>query len=340
MNVFDYEALAQQWMPAATWDYIQGGSEDEITLQANRSSFQQLRLRPRALNDVTTIDTRTSVQNTPVRMPIFVAPMGLHTLVCPEGECATAQAVQHMGSIMTVSTFATQSLEEIAQHTSAHLWLQLYLYQDLEFTQSLVRRAEAAGYQAIVLTVDAPYLGRRERDIRNKFTLPPSIHIANIASDTLPKEYIPVPAVATWKTVSWLRALTPLPIILKGILTAEDALIALHHQVNGIIVSNHGGRQLDGVQASIEALPEIVQAVNGCCEIYLDGGIRRGTDVLKALALGARAVFVGRPILWGLAVDGRQGVQAILELLLDELSSAMALSGYPTIARLDRALVK
>ncbi len=224
-------------------------------------------------------------------------------------------------------------------------WFQLYLYRDLQTTEPVIRRAEAAGYKAIVLTADIPRLGKRERDLRSQFMLPPHLRIANFNDDAAEMEaesnsYIPLPTIPTWDTIDWLRSITSLPILVKGILTAEDAHIALDRGADGIIVSNHGGRQLDGAVTSIEALPEIVEAVNGRCEVYVDGGIRRGTDVLKALALGARAVLVGRPILWGLAANGAEGVHSVLEILRAELELAMVLTGRPNLASIDRSLVK
>ncbi|HEY4033650.1 MAG TPA: alpha-hydroxy acid oxidase [Ktedonobacteraceae bacterium] len=338
INLFDYEELARRSLEPAVWDYYDGGSDDEITLRANRLSFERIRLRPHVLRDVSTIDIRMTVQGMSVRMPMLVAPMAYQGLAHPEGECITAQAARDAGTLMIASTFATRSLEEIIS-VASEAWMQLYFYHDIQITKSLVQRAEKAGYRAIVLTVDTPYLGRRERDIRNQFKLPPSHRIGNFAANEITGEYIPSPAVVTWETVRWLRSITSLPILLKGIVTAEDALVALEYGVNGIIVSNHGGRQLDGTVASIDALPEVSRAVAGRCEVYLDGGIRRGTDVLKALALGAHAVLVGRPILWGLAADGLDGVQHVLDILCNELTLAMALAGCPTLSSIDRSLI-
>ncbi len=320
------------------WDYYEGGCDDEITIQANLADFARIRLRPRMLVDVTQCDTSTSVLGLSVPLPILVAPTSMHCLANPEGECATAQGAGATGTLMIASTDATRSLEEIAQAASGPLWFQLYIYHTLEVAARLVRRAEAAGYQAIVLTVDLPVQGNRERIKRHAVPLPtPPMVAANfvgVVQDGQGRVSV------TWETIDWLRSITWLPILLKGILTAEDALLALEHGVSGIIVSNHGGRQLDGVVTSIEALPEIVEAVAGCCEVYIDSGIRRGTDILKALALGAHAVLIGRPILWGLAVDGARGVQQVLEILHTELERAMKLAGCPTLASINRTLVK
>ena len=313
INVFEYEALAQSKMDPAHWDFFAGGSDDEVTLRSNRAALERIRLRPRILVDVSIIDTHTSVLGTPVSMPLLVAPTAMHCLAHPEGECATVQAAGRANTLMIASTTATRSLEEIAQAASGPLWFQLYVYPSLQFAGQLVHRAESAGYRAIVLTVDLPTLGNREKDRRNKVVIPPPPFFeANfVGVEKSGQEWVTL----TWESLSWLRSITSLPILLKGILTAEDALLAIEHGMDGIVVSNHGGRQLDTAIASIEALPEIVEAVAGRCEVYFDGGIRRGTDILKALALGARAVLIGRPVLWGLAANGAEGAYNVLEIL-------------------------
>src|SRR5712691_1435571 len=340
INLFDYEALAGQRMAHIpwAWDYYQGGSEDEVSLRANRAAFEHLRLRPRMLVNVSTCDLRTSVLGTPVSMPILVAPTAGHGLAHPDAECATARAVQQAGTLMIASTQSTRSLEEIAQEGLCPRWFQLYI-DSYRQTEHLVRRAEAAGYQGLVLTVDTPQRGNRERDIRNTLGRHlkadyPSVGSGNatpLMEESRNEEETSMTDSLTWEILPWLRSITKLPILLKGILTAEDALLALEYGAAGIMVSNHGGRQLDGVTASMEALPEVVEAVAGRCEVYVDGGVRRGTDVLKALALGARAVLLGRPILWGLAVNGEIGVHDVLQLLRAELELAMALAGCPTL---------
>ncbi|GCE05575.1 alpha-hydroxy acid oxidase [Dictyobacter aurantiacus] len=339
INLFDYEQLAQQRLPAVIWDHIQGGSDDSLTVRANRQAFERLRLRPRVLVDVSVIETHTTVLGTPIQLPILVGPTAGHMLAHPEGECATAQAAEQAGTIMIVSGFSSRTIEDIRASTQGPLWLQLYSYHSLEVTGQFVQRATAAGYQAIMLTVDTAHLGHREQDIRNNFQRSRFVPLANFIDNDVsetPLRHL----VDTWETVDWLRTITHLPIILKGILTPEDALLALQHGVSGIVVSNHGGRQLDGAITSIEALPDIVQAVNGGCEVYLDSGIRRGSDVLKALALGARAVLIGRPVFWGLAVNGGAGVHHVLELLHAELTMSMALAGRPTLSSLDPSLIK
>jgi 4-hydroxymandelate oxidase len=338
VNVFDYEQLAQARMASHLWDFFQGGSDDEVTMRACRAAFERIRLRPRVLVYVSSIDTRTEVLGTPVEMPMLIAPTAAHCVAHPDGECATAQAAGRAGTLMIASTVATRTLEEIAQAATGPLWFQLYVFPSLEVAAELVRRAEVAGYRAIVLTVDLPRVGNRERDRRNNITIPPSPYEeANFAGVVkVGQQWVTL----TWDSLAWLRSLTTLPILLKGILTAEDARLAVQHGMSGIIVSNHGGRQLDTAIPSIEALPEIIEAVDGRCEVYLDGGIRRGTDILKALALGARAVLIGRPVLWGLAVNGADGVSHVLELLRGELELSMALAGRPTLASIDRSLVR
>ncbi|HEX6797309.1 MAG TPA: alpha-hydroxy acid oxidase [Ktedonobacterales bacterium] len=355
INIAEYEALARERMEQSAWDYYCGGSDDEQTLRANREAFARVRLRPRMLVDVSTVDLRTTALGTPVAMPIVVAPMAYHALAHPEGECATARGAGAAGALMVASTLSTRSLEDIAACATGPLWFQLYVYKNRAVSEALVRRAEAAGYRALVLTVDMPRLGRRERDMRNGFALPPHLTAANFDAEhsAIMQRHMPgTSALAvhlaaefdpalTWEALAWLRGVTSLPVLVKGVLTGEDAELAVMHGASGIIVSNHGGRQLDGAVAGIEALPEVVAAADGSgVEVYVDGGVRRGTNVLKALALGARAVLVGRPVLWGLAVDGEAGARRVLELLRDELELAMALAGQPNLASIDRTLVR
>jgi isopentenyl diphosphate isomerase/L-lactate dehydrogenase-like FMN-dependent dehydrogenase len=338
VNVFDYEKLAQARMAPPLWDYYQGGSDDEVTMRECRAAFERIKLRPRVLVDVSAIDMHCEVLGTPVSMPLLIAPMASHCMAHPEGECATAQAAGRAGTLMIASTVATRTIEEIAQAASGPLWFQLYTYPSLKVAELLVRRAEDAGYRAIVLTVDLPRLGNREKDRRHNITIPPVPYQEANFVDVEKEGQAWVPL--TWESLAWLRSITSLPVILKGILTGEDTRLAIEHGVDGIVVTNHGGRQLDTAIPGIEALPEIVEAVAGRCEIYFDGGIRRGTDILKALALGARAVLIGRPVLWGLAVSGADGAFSVLELLRKELELAMALSGRPTLASIERSLVR
>ncbi|HEY7124135.1 MAG TPA: alpha-hydroxy acid oxidase [Ktedonobacterales bacterium] len=337
MNVQEYEALAQARLDPGAWAFYSSGAEDEVTLRANRAAFERLRLLPRMLRGVRQANLQTTVLGIPVSLPVLTAPTALQGLACPEGECATARAAGAIGTLMTASTESTKSLEEIAAAATGPLWFQLYVYRAGHLAEQLIQRAEAAGYRAIVLTVDLPCLGNRERRPYPGWRFPHAVtgnFPAGRSSDDREDEAL------SWDDVDWLRSCTHLPLILKGLLTPEDAELAIQHGAAGIIVSNHGGRQLDGVPASIEALPSIVEAVQGRVEVYMDGGVRRGTDVLKALALGARAVLVGRPILWGLAVDGAAGAQRVLELLREELARDMVLAGLPDIASIDASLVK
>ncbi|HEX8035237.1 MAG TPA: alpha-hydroxy acid oxidase [Ktedonobacterales bacterium] len=337
-NVFDYERVAQARMEPGAWDYYAGGAGDELTLQENRAAFERIRLRPRVLVDVSAIDMRTTVLGTPVAVPILVAPAALQRLAHAEGERAMARGAGEAGTLMIASTEASCTLEEIAAAATGPLWQQLYLYRgQRHVAEELIARAEAAGYLALVVTVDLPRWGRWFKR-SSEFDVPPGVREVN-----LPEGMEMVAESLTWKDIGWLRERTRLPLVLKGILTAEDARLAVEHGADGIVVSNHGGRILDGAVASIEALPEVAEAVRaagGRCEVYMDGGVRRGTDVLKSLALGARAVLVGRPALWGLAAEGAEGVRNVLGLLRDELELAMALAGRPTLASIDHTVVK
>lgn len=337
ISVQDYERVARERLEPGAWDYYSGGAGNRVTLRENLAAFERIQLLPRMLRGVSAADLQTSVLDTPVSMPILVAPMAVQGLACPEGDCATAQAAVRAGTLMVAATESSRRLEEIAETAGGPLWFQLYVYHDARhLAEQLVSRAQNAGYRAIVLTVDAPRWGHWEHHTA-PLVLAPGMENANFMDlDMTTAEA----AALTWDDVSWLRSLTTLPVILKGILTPEDALLAVERGAAGIVVSNHGGRELDGVPASIEALPAIAEAVAGRVEVYLDGGIRRGTDVLKALALGARAVLVGRPILWGLTVDGAAGAQRVLELLRDGLEHAMALAGCSDIRSIDATLVR
>lgn len=339
INVFEYESLARERLHPAVWDYYSGGAHDEVTLRENRAAFERIQLRPRVLVDVRQIDTATTLLGASVTMPIGIAPSACHGAACVEGECATAQAAGAHGTVMIASTESTRSLEEIAGAATGPLWFQLYFASPFRAqAERLVKRAEAAGFRAIVVTVDLPRTGRKERHTRSESTFDWPVP-GNFAGErTLAEDNDS--AALTWDDIVWLRQTTTLPIVLKGILTVEDALLGLEHGAAGMVVSNHGGRQLDTVAATITALPEIARAVAGRCEVYLDGGVRRGTDVLKALALGARAVFVGRPVLWGLAVSGAAGARHVLALLHEELELAMALAGRPTLASIDESVVR
>jgi 4-hydroxymandelate oxidase len=352
VNLFELERLAQEKLAQPAFDYYISGANDEITVRENHAAYERIRLAPRMLVDVTKRDTSTTVLGQNISMPIMIAPTAFQRMAHPDGELASTKAAGRAGTIMTLSTLANSSIEDVAAAATGALWFQLYVYKDRQVTASLVKRAEAAGFKAIVLTVDSPLLGRRERDVKNRFQLPANLSVANLCADGLSELPTDIPDSGlaayiaclydtglTWKDVDWLRSITKLPILLKGILRADDARLALEHGANGIIVSNHGGRQLDTAPATISALPAIVEAVGDKAEIYIDGGVRRGTDVMKALALGARAVLVGRPILWGLALDGEEGALYALELLRQELDLAMALAGCPSLAAITRDLI-
>jgi isopentenyl diphosphate isomerase/L-lactate dehydrogenase-like FMN-dependent dehydrogenase len=352
INLLELDKVAQQHMPHMAYDYYAGGAEDEVTLRENRAAFEQIALRPRMLVDVSAIDTSTTVLGQRVAAPILIAPTAMHRLGHPEGELATARGAGAAETLMVVSTLATSSLEDVAAAASAPLWFQLYVYKDREITRALVERAKAAGYTALCVTVDAPHSGRRERDAHNRFALPPELALANFSGpdmSMMPQQdsgsalptYIAkmMDLALTWKDIAWFRSVAEMPVLIKGIVTAEDARLAVEHGADGIIVSNHGGRQLDTTIATIRALPEVVEAADGRAEVYLDGGVRRGTDVLKALALGAQAVLLGRPILWGLALDGSAGVERVLRMLRYEMEEVMLLAGCPTIASINRSLV-
>jgi len=349
VTVLDFEAVARGRMEHAFYDYYAGGAEDEVTLAANRGAFTEVFLRPRVLVDVSRIDTSTTVLGTPVSMPVLIAPTAFHRLAHPDGELATARAAGRARTLMAASTSSTYTLEEIAKAATGPLWFQLYVYRDRTLARSFIQRAEAAQYRAICLTVDAPILGSRERDSRNKLRLPPGIRMRNFENAAFEiqsrgqslQEYAfkQLDPSLTWDAIEWLRSETRLPLILKGIIAPEDGALAAERGVDGIVVSNHGGRQLDGAEATLRALPRVVDAVAGRAEVFVDGGVRRGTDVVKALALGARAVLVGRPCLWGLAAAGEEGVTRVLEILRQELGLAMALCGCPGVGAIDRSLI-
>lgn len=336
----DLEPLAQAKLSPMAYHYIAGGAEDEWTLRENRAAFERIQLLPRVLINVARRNLATTVLGTPVSLPVLVAPTGFHGLCHPEAEIATVRGAAAAQTLMVASTASNVTLEQIAAASDAPLWFQLYVYRDRERTRDLVQRAAAAGYRALCVTVDTPLVGRRERDVRNRFHLPDGLTFANFA-DAVPENSSGSALNAyvgslwepsfTWDDLDWLRSLSPLPLVLKGILHPADARLAVEHGATGIIVSNHGGRQLDTVPAPITMLPHIVEAVENRAEVLLDGGVRRGTDVLKALALGAQAVLLGRPVLWGLTIGGAGGVQVALELVRAELALAMALAGLTDV---------
>jgi isopentenyl diphosphate isomerase/L-lactate dehydrogenase-like FMN-dependent dehydrogenase len=336
VNVGDYERLAEERLEPGAFGYTVGGAGDEWTMRENVAAFNRWVLRPRVLVDVGSVTTATSVLGQDVSMPILVAPTAFQRLVHPEGEAPMARAAAAAGTVFCLSTLSSASPAEIAAAApGGRNWFQLYWSPDRGFTAELVGAAAAAGFSAIVLTVDLPVAGRRERDIRAAFELPADIPLPNIAAELGGGDFHAalgevVDRTITWRDLEWLASLTDLPLVVKGILTAEDARLACEHGVAGVVVSNHGGRQLDGVSATLDALPEVVEACAGEVAVLVDSGVRRGTDVVKALALGARAVLVGRAALWGLAVDGEEGVRHVLELLRAEVELALTLLGCPS----------
>lgn len=349
INVFDFEKRARERMNARdAWEYISGGAEDEITLRENRAAFERVLLRPRYLVDITTRDLSTTVLGTKIPFPLLLAPTAYHSLSHPEGEVETARGANPTGVPMIVSTLGTRTMEEIARAATVPLWFQLYMMADPGVNEWFVRRAERSGFRAIVLTVDVVVNANRERDRRSGFESA-RIDIRNVTArtDDTPgivknarhHQEIPWKTDLSWRDVAWLCEKTKLPVLVKGILTREDALIALEYGCAGVVVSNHGGRQLDGAIASLDALPEIADAVGDKMEIYLDSGVRRGADILKAIALGARAVCIGRPYLWGLIADGSRGVQRVIDILRAEFDTAMALTGKRAVSELDAGVI-
>src|SRR3954467_3775980 len=324
INVADYARVAHRTLPADCRDYYEGGALDEITLRENTAGWERLKLYYRVLAGVGERDLRTTMLGQPVSMPICVAPTAFHKLACEEGEIATARAAKEAGTLFILSSLSNTAMESVFAAAASPKWFQLYVYKDREVTRALVQRAEAAGAEAIVLTVDAPGLGTRERDMRNRFRLPDHLRVENLAP--LGKGNMPdvegsglAAYVNTnfksdlgFDDLDWLCGCTKLPVVVKGVCRGDDARRAAEHGAKAVGVSNHGGRQLDTAPATCEVLPRVVDAVGDSCEVYVDGGIRRGSDVLKAIALGARAVLVGRPILWGLAVNGEQGAAHVL----------------------------
>lgn len=349
VNVADFQERAKAALPPATYDYITTGSTDEVTLRDNVAAFQRLRLLPPLLTGVAEVATSTTVLKQPVALPILLAPVAGQSLYHPQGVLAAARAAAAAKTILGVSSSVGHSVEEIAAVSSGPKWFQLYMPKDRAVARRLVERAVRSGFKAIVLTVDVGE--RKDADKRNRFTLPEPVlrkHLRDIGfdvSDRMTYEQMLAfndqawDLTLSWNAFDWLRSITKLPLLIKGVLRADDAKKAVSIGLDGIIVSNHGGRRLDGVPASIDQLSQIVAAVNGKAEVLLDSGVRRGTDVLKALALGAKAVLIGRPYAWALAADGEAGVAKVLELLREELVSAMLACGCPNVASIDRSLL-
>ncbi|XP_020645244.3 2-Hydroxyacid oxidase 2 isoform X2 [Pogona vitticeps] len=344
----DFEAYAKKHLPKAVWDFFAAGADECCTRDDNLAAFKRIYFRPRLLRDMSVMDTRTTILGTEISFPVGIAPTGMHKLACPDGEQSTARAAKAMNICYIASTYSTCSMEEIAAAAPAGFrWFQLYIHRNRTIAEQLVRKAESLGFQALVLTADLPYTGKRRDDIRNNFQFLSSVKLKNLEGffegEDRTEYGLPPNSIdpsLSWEDISWLQSLTRLPIIVKGILTKEDAELAVRHGVKGIIVSNHGGRQLDGVPAAIDALVEVRAAVQDKAEVYVDGGIRTGTDILKALALGAKCVFIGRPALWGLAYKGEEGLQQLLKILKDEFHLSMALAGCRNVSEIGRHLVQ
>lgn len=350
VNLMAYEALARGLLEPMAFDYFVGGANDELTLAENRAAFERLKLRPHVLRDVEKRDLTTTLLGHTLPWPLATAPMAFMQLAHPEGELALARAAGEAGIPVTLSTLASYSIEEVAAVASGPLWFQLYQYRDRAITRDIVQRAEAAGYSAIFPTADVAASGRRERDERHPFRLPAGISVKNLAAYTVAAEpeagesavYATTGLMKesfTLADLEWLCSMTRLPVLVKGVLRGDDAVLALEHGAAGVVVSNHGGRQLDTAVASIAALPEVAAAVDGRAPILLDGGVRRGTDIIKALALGAQAVLLGRPLLWGLAADGAAGAGRVLALLRQEFDIALALCGCTCVGDVTADLV-
>ena len=342
VSLADYEALAHERLSHAAWEYYNAGSADEVTVRWNREALSRVRLKPRVMVDVSQIDTRTKLLGVDMPHPILLAPTSTHMLANPEGEVATVRGAGAAGAIMAISTLSNRSVEEIAQAATRPIWFQLYVEDDRGNTKALIQRAEDAGCRALCITVDLPWVYARDREahIRNEA---PHLPFPNIHAESA------LPGGAglkghrsrafNWADLEWIQSFAKTPILLKGVLNPDDADHAAKAGVAGIVVSNHGGRALDTVPATIEALPAVVEKVAGRIPVLMDGGIRRGTDVLKALAYGASAVLIGRPYLYGLGVAGSDGVRNVIEILRGEFEAAMALSGRTSIAAIDRSVL-
>ncbi len=352
LNIADYAEAARGRVSQEALDYFDGGALDKVTLRDNTLGWQRLKLYYRVLTGVGPRDLGTTMLGQKVSMPIAIAPTAFHRLACEAGELATARAAKAAGTLFILSSLSNVAMETVFAEAASPRWFQLYVYKDRAITRDLVQRAEAAGAEAIVLTVDAPGLGTRERDARNRFRLPQGLSIENLCSlgkGALPRvegsglaAYVKenFKSDLSLADLDWLCGSSHLPVVVKGVCRGDDARAAAEHGAKAIVVSNHGGRQLDTAPATCEVLPYVSAAASQLCEIYVDGGIRRGSDVLKAIALGARAVLVGRPILWGLCVDGERGALHVLEILRRELDEAMLLCGCGKLDAIDGSLLR
>lgn len=355
VNLAEYESRARDIAEGSTLDYYDGGSNDEITLRENVAAFSRISLYPRVFRGVGERDTHTTILGLPTYTPVMVAPVALIGMLHPDGEVPVVRAASNAGSIVTLSTFSVTPIEDVMAAAVGPVWFQLYVYKDRSATEALVQRVEAAGCTALELTADAPILGRRERDVRNHFSLPKDLWAPNLTADgTPPLPESPGPSGSpfaaafdalvdpnlTWDDIEWLTSVSNLPVLVKGVVRADDARRAIDAGAAGVIVSNHGGRQFDTAPAAIDAVGPIAETVGDRGEVIVDGGIRRGADVVKAIAMGARAVQIGRPIVWGLVVDGEDGVGDVLNLLHDELDLAMALAGCRSIDEISFELLR
>ena len=370
-NIEDLRQVARKRLPRALFDFIDGGAGDEVTLRANQADFHKLALLPRVLTDVSQRDQSVSVLGEKLEQPLILAPTGLPGMLWPNGALEAARAAEAAGCAFCLSTMSTSSIEEVSGAVKGPLWFQLYVMRDRGLARSMMERAKTVGYSVLVLTVDLAMQGQRDRDVHNGLTIPPQFRLSNLVDFAMHpgwvRRFLTGPKVTlanflgsghgddmftiagfvnsqfdqsvTWKDIDWARSIWGGPLVLKGILSPEDARLAVEHGIDGVIVSNHGGRQLDGVRSAIAALPDVVEAAHGKLDVILDGGVRRGTDVLKALALGAKACMIGRPFLYGLASAGRAGVDHALQILRTELDLALALTGCPRAAELDASFI-
>lgn len=356
LNLREFEAAAETRLPRMVFDYYVGGAGDEVTARTAHDAWDAVSIRYRVLRDVSKRTLAVNVLGDDLGFPVLAAPMAFQRLAHPDGELATARAAAGAGAGMVLSTLATTSIEDVRAGANMPLWFQLYIYRDRGASRALVERAASAGCTALVLTVDSPLLGHRERDARNGFHVSSDFTVPNLTGD--PRAALAAAAAhggdgsalakfveshwdssISWRDVEWLRSVTQLPILVKGIVRGDDAALALEHGAAGVIVSNHGGRQLDTSLATARALPEVADAMGGRGTLLVDGGIRRGTDIIKALALGANAVLLGRPVLWGLALGGEHGVRRVFDLLRDEYDLALALTGCRSSGELSRDFV-
>jgi 4-hydroxymandelate oxidase len=350
-TVSDFEPLAKHRMSHMAYEYVSGGAGDELTLRDNIQAYDRIRIHPRVLVDVSELDTRTTILGQALDFPIIMAPTAYHRIMHPQGELATVRGAAKAGAMMIASSFATTTIEDMSRAATSPLWFQLYCVRDRGFTKELVQRAENSGCKALFITVDTPVTGNRHRETRVGFALPPGIDRANYrglggtASTTShrPTEReiysVVLDPTLTWKEIEWIRSFARVPVVIKGVLSPLDAAKGVSAGVSAIAVSNHGARNLDTVPATIDALPRVADAVKGQVPLFVDGGVRRGTDVLKALALGASAVLVGRPYLYGLAAQGAEGVATVMTMLRTELEMAMALAGRRTLKEIDRSVL-